>query len=132
MLDQAGQDINALANATYAMVGAGQPVAEAARPVQLVHGQRPAAAASQIDRERALALGLPISEITSAMQIYLGSQYVNDFDFNNRAYRVYVQADQAFRSDPTALEQFYVAQHRAADGAARERRARRARRRRRR
>ena len=48
-----------------------------------------------IDRERALALGLPLSEVTSALQIYLGSQYVNDFDFNNRAYRVYVQADKA-------------------------------------
>ena len=50
--------------------------------------------AGDIDREKAQGLGLPISEITSAMQIYLGSQYVNDFDFNNRAYRVYVQADQ--------------------------------------
>ena len=49
-----------------------------------------------------------MNEVTSALQIYLGSQYVNDFDFNNRAYRVYVQADQAFRSDPAALRQFYV------------------------
>ena len=42
------------------------------------------------------------------MQIFLGSQYVNDFDFNNRAYRVYVQADKAFRSEPQRLGQFYV------------------------
>ena len=62
----------------------------------------------QIDRDRALALGLPVGEITDALQIYLGSQYVNDFDFNNRAYRVYVQADKAFRSEPNALKQFYV------------------------
>ncbi|MEP6917838.1 MAG: efflux RND transporter permease subunit, partial [Acidobacteriota bacterium] len=34
--------------------------------------------------------------------------YVNDFDFNNRAYRVYVQADKAFRGEPSALKQFYV------------------------
>ncbi|MEO6350385.1 MAG: efflux RND transporter permease subunit, partial [Candidatus Limnocylindrales bacterium] len=51
---------------------------------------------------------LPIGEVTSALQTYLGSQYVNDFDFNNRAYRVYVQADQAFRSDPNALKALYV------------------------
>ena len=51
---------------------------------------------------------MPLSEITSALQIFLGSQYVNDFDFNNRAYRVYVQADQQFRADPQRLEQFYV------------------------
>ena len=61
-----------------------------------------------IDRERALALGLPLNEITSAMQIFLGSQYVNDFEFNNRAYRVYVQADQQFRSNPQALRQLYA------------------------
>ena len=29
--------------------------------------------------------------------VYMGSEYVNDFDFNNRSYRVYVQADQPFR-----------------------------------
>jgi HAE1 family hydrophobic/amphiphilic exporter-1 len=28
---------------------------------------------------------------------FMGSSYVNDFDFNNRSYRVYVQADQQFR-----------------------------------
>ena len=49
-----------------------------------------------------------MSEVTDALQVFLGSQYVNDFDFNNRAYRVYVQADQRFRNDPKALEQFYA------------------------
>jgi hypothetical protein len=58
-----------------------------------------------IDRQRALALGLPLNEITNAMQVMLGSQYVNDFEFNNRAYRVYVQADQRFRSNPQALRE---------------------------
>ena len=52
--------------------------------------------------------GLPISEITSAMQTYLGSTYVNDFDFNNRAYRVYVQADKGYRAEPKALGQYYA------------------------
>jgi HAE1 family hydrophobic/amphiphilic exporter-1 len=61
-----------------------------------------------IDRQRALAMGLPLNEITSAMQIFLGSQYVNDFEFNNRAYRVYVQADQRFRSNPQGLRQLYA------------------------
>ena len=46
---------------------------------------------------------MPLSEVTDALQVFLGSQYVNDFDFNNRAYRVYVQADQRFRNDPTTL-----------------------------
>ena len=33
---------------------------------------------------------------------------MNDFDFNNRAYRVYVQADKAYRSDPADLGQYYA------------------------
>jgi hypothetical protein len=41
-------------------------------------------------------------------RIYLGSSYVNDFDFNNRSYRVYVQADKAYRSDPRDLGQYYA------------------------
>src|ERR1700759_5475599 len=60
------------------------------------------------DRERAKALGVSLNQITDALQVYMGSVYVNDFDFNNRAYRVYVQADQQFRSQPRDLRQFYV------------------------
>ncbi len=51
--------------------------------------------------------------MTDALAVLLGSQYVNDFDFNNRAYRVYVQGDQAFRAKPSDLEQYYA---RAANG----------------
>jgi HAE1 family hydrophobic/amphiphilic exporter-1 len=38
----------------------------------------------------------------------MGSEYVNNFDFNNRSYRVYVQADQQFRQDAAAIRQYYV------------------------
>ena len=61
-----------------------------------------------IDRDRMRSLGLPMSEVTGALQVLLGSQYVNDFDFNNRAYRVYVQGDQQFRTTPDALRQYYA------------------------
>jgi HAE1 family hydrophobic/amphiphilic exporter-1 len=61
-----------------------------------------------IDRQRVKSLNMPLNEVTDALQVFLGSQYVNDFDFNNRAYRVYVQADQRFRTDPKALAQFYA------------------------
>ena len=40
--------------------------------------------------------------------MFLGSSYVNDFDFNNRAYRVYAQADQRFRANPSDLKQLYA------------------------
>jgi HAE1 family hydrophobic/amphiphilic exporter-1 len=62
----------------------------------------------QIDREKAKAIGVPISQVTAALGVYMGSQYVNDFDFNNRSYRVYVQADQPFRMNSRDLRQYYV------------------------
>ncbi len=61
-----------------------------------------------IDRDKAKGLGVAFSQITSALQVYMGSVYVNDFDFNNRSYRVYVQADRMFRSQPRDLKQYYV------------------------
>ena len=51
---------------------------------------------------------MSLGDITGTMQVLLGSAYVNDFDFNNRSYRVYVQADQQFRSKPQDIERYYV------------------------
>jgi HAE1 family hydrophobic/amphiphilic exporter-1 len=38
----------------------------------------------------------------------MGSAYINDFDFNNRAYRVYIQANQEARSQPQDIKNYYV------------------------
>ncbi|NBD08049.1 efflux RND transporter permease subunit [Corallococcus silvisoli] len=62
----------------------------------------------EVDRQKAKALGVPIEQIFSTMQLYMGSQYVNDFNYANRAYRVYVQADQQFRDSPLDIGAFYV------------------------
>ncbi len=40
-----------------------------------------------IDREKAKSLQVPLSQVTNTLQVYMGSVYVNDFDFNNRSYR---------------------------------------------
>lgn len=61
-----------------------------------------------IDREKAKAISVPLSQITSALNTFMGSSYVNDFDFNNRTYRVYIQADQQFRRNTGDMRQFYV------------------------
>ncbi len=61
-----------------------------------------------IDREKAKSLHIPLSQITDTLGVYMGSAYVNDFDFNNRSYRVYVQADKQFRSEAQDMKQFYV------------------------
>jgi HAE1 family hydrophobic/amphiphilic exporter-1 len=61
-----------------------------------------------IDREKAKAMGVSFSQITSALNTFMGSSYVNDFDFNNRSYRVYVQADAPYRRNAQDLRQYYV------------------------
>jgi HAE1 family hydrophobic/amphiphilic exporter-1 len=61
-----------------------------------------------IDREKAKSLHVPLSQITDTLGVYMGSSYVNDFDFNNRSYRVYVQADKQFRATSQDMKQFYV------------------------
>ena len=61
-----------------------------------------------IDREKAKALNIPLSQITTALSVFMGSEYINDFDYNNRTYRVYVQADQPFRMTARDLHNFYV------------------------
>ncbi len=61
-----------------------------------------------IDRQKAKAMGIPLSQISAAMQTFMGSAYVNDFDFNNRSYRVYVQADAQYRKNRQDLREYYV------------------------
>ncbi len=61
-----------------------------------------------IDRQKAKTMGVPFSQITAALNTFMGSSYVNDFDFNNRSYRVYVQADSQFRRSAQDIHQYYV------------------------
>ena len=61
-----------------------------------------------IDREKAKAIGVPFNQISVAMGVFMGSAYINDFDFNNRSYRVYLQADQQFRRNAGDLRSYYV------------------------
>jgi hydrophobic/amphiphilic exporter-1 (mainly G- bacteria), HAE1 family len=61
-----------------------------------------------IDREKAKSMHVSLQQITDTLSVYMGSSYVNDFDFNNRSYRVYVQADTQFRATAQDMRQFYV------------------------
>jgi HAE1 family hydrophobic/amphiphilic exporter-1 len=107
VLDQGGTDVDALAAATFGMVGAGNQSPRLQGLFSSFTANDPQLQVT-IDRQRALAVGLPLNEVTSALQIFLGSQYVNDFELNSRSYRVYVQADQQFRANPQALRQIYA------------------------
>jgi multidrug efflux pump len=56
-----------------------------------------------IDREQALIQGIPLDEVFNALQVYLGSVYVNDFNMFGRTYQVKAQAEAEFRQDPDQI-----------------------------
>lgn len=61
-----------------------------------------------INRERVERLGVPVSEVFSALEIYLGSAFVNDFSYLGRTFRVTAQADAPFRMTPDDIGRIRV------------------------
>ncbi|MBW4655779.1 MAG: efflux RND transporter permease subunit [Kaiparowitsia implicata GSE-PSE-MK54-09C] len=62
----------------------------------------------EVNRDRAKSLDVDLRDVFTTMQGFLGSEYVNDFNLDQRTYRVYVQADQEFRAQPEDVNQLYV------------------------
>ena len=107
LLDQSGGQIEGLQAAAYQLIARGNQTPGLTGLFTQFTANDPQLVVN-IDRQQAKSLGLSLSDVTNTMQILLGSTYVNDFDFNNRSYRVYVQADQQFRSNPSDIEKYYV------------------------
>src|SRR5262249_7244047 len=53
-----------------------------------------------IDRTKAQLLGINVADVFAALQVYIGSSYVNDFNLFGRTFRVTAQADAQYRNDP--------------------------------
>lgn len=62
----------------------------------------------EVDREKAIALGVSPAEVFQALQAQMGSLYVNDFNRSGRTYRVTIQADAPYRATPEDLGAAYV------------------------
>ena len=61
-----------------------------------------------VNRERAKALGVPISEVFDTLQAYFGNLYINDFVKFGRVYRVQTEAESQYRSRPEDIAKIYV------------------------
>ena len=94
--DQGGHTLDDLANAAQAVVREGNSRKDLTGLFTSYTSNDPQFLIT-IDREKAKSLHVPLQQITDTLGVYMGSAYVNDFDFNNRSYRVYVQADKEFR-----------------------------------
>ncbi len=62
----------------------------------------------EVDRNKAKAMGIQLSDVFLTLQAQLGSYYINDFSRFGRNYRVIIQADSEFRQDPEDMMHFFV------------------------
>ena len=96
-----------LAAAANTLVAAANKDPDFARVFTLYNAGAPSLFAD-IDREKAEKVGLTPSDVFSTLQLYLGSQYVNDFNYLGRTYEVLAQADQQFRQTPEEIGRLKV------------------------
>jgi hydrophobe/amphiphile efflux-1 (HAE1) family protein len=89
----------ALANATNTLVAAANKDPAFAGVFTLYNAGSPSLYAD-IDRLKAEKVGLTPSDVFSTLQLYLGSQYVNDFNYLGRTFQVIAQGDESFRLTP--------------------------------
>jgi len=100
--DQSGAGLNALSQVTEKMVADAnqQPgVAQIFTNYRLSVPQIYA----DVDRTKAQMLDIPISNVFEALQVYLGSSYINDFNILGRTYRVTAQAEPEFRDEASDI-----------------------------
>jgi hydrophobe/amphiphile efflux-1 (HAE1) family protein len=91
--DHTPQELAAAANM---LVTAANKDPDFARVFTLYNAGAPSLYAD-IDREKAEKVGLTPADVFSTLQLYLGSQYVNDFNYLGRTYEVLAQAEERFR-----------------------------------
>ncbi len=113
LLDQGSHTLQELADATQNMIrqGGAHKAASGQTDLAALYSTYTANDPQYlvtIDREKAKSLHVSLSQITDTLSVYMGSAYVNDFDFNNRSYRVYIQADQKFREEAKDIGSYYV------------------------
>jgi HAE1 family hydrophobic/amphiphilic exporter-1 len=99
--------LNSLTGAAYGLIGAANQDPNLRSVFTTFRNDSPQLVVD-IDREKAKSLGVPLANIANTLQIDLGSLYVNQFDYLNRSWRVYVQADAPYRSLIGSLQNIYV------------------------
>ena len=97
--DQQGRGLNVLEGATWALAGAANQ-AEATTSVFTFFENGTPQLYLDISREKAERLGVPVSRVFEALEIYIGSVFVNDFNYLGRTFRVTAQADAPHRLSP--------------------------------
>ncbi|OJU49022.1 MAG: RND transporter, partial [Brevundimonas sp. 67-6] len=97
--DRSGAGFKALEGATFAMMGAAAQAPDQVQQVFSLYNTGSPRIAAEVDRDKALLMGVQPSTVFSTLGTYLGSTYVNDFNFLGRTFRVTAQAEPAYRDE---------------------------------
>jgi hydrophobe/amphiphile efflux-1 (HAE1) family protein len=98
--DRGGRGSEAVQAAAFAMMGAAAKDPRLTQVFSFFETSTPQLYLD-IDRTKAELLGVRVPDVFAALQIYIGSSYVNDFNLFGRTYRVTAQADAGFRLEPS-------------------------------
>ena len=97
--DTSGAGYVPLEGATFAMMGAAAQAPEAVNQVFSTYNTGSPRIAADVDRDRALMMGVQPGDVFNTLGVYLGSAYVNDFNYLGRTFRVTAQAEPSARDD---------------------------------
>ena len=100
--DRAARGSQALLEATTAMVTKASQTPGLTQVFTLFENSTPQIYLD-IDRTKAQMLGVNVADVFGALQVYIGSAYVNDFNLLGRTFRVTAQADALYRREPSDI-----------------------------
>lgn len=105
--DRAGAGLPALANATYGLMAAANADPLLTNNFTFFETSTPQVFLD-VDRQKAELMGVSTSQVFSALEVFLGSAYINDFNYLGRTFRVTAQADADFRRNPDDIGLIYA------------------------
>ena len=97
--DRSGAGYRALEGATFAMMGGAAQMPDKVQQVFSTYNTGSPRIAADVDRNKALMMGVQPSAVFDTLGVYLGSSYINDFNLLGRTFRVTAQAEPSSRDD---------------------------------
>jgi hydrophobe/amphiphile efflux-1 (HAE1) family protein len=97
--DTSGAGYRALEGATFAMMGAAAQKPTEVNQVFSTYNTGSPRITADVDRDKALMMGVQPGDVFNTLGVYLGSSYVNDFNMLGRTFRVTAQAEPQYRDD---------------------------------
>jgi HAE1 family hydrophobic/amphiphilic exporter-1 len=105
--DKGGNDANYLASNTMKFIQAVNEREEIERAFSSFQANVPQRF-MDIDKEKALKMGVKLNDLYTTVGAFMGGAYVNDFTRFGRLYKTYIQAEPEYRADESQISNFFL------------------------